>query len=286
MTTQYARPEYLVTAQWLNEHLADPQVRVLDTRSPALYEAGHIPGALLVDVRNLHPADTGPTAMHDWIARLEEACSVAGITDRHQVVFYEETSGEIAPRGVWALTYLGHGSVRLLDGGLTAWRAGGYAMSRSPSSVRRVVFRARPRPELVATRECILEHLLSPTVRVLDVRRAAEYTGVEIRARRGGHIPGAIHHEWLHNLADDGTYKRPGELARAYAHLGLAAHQTIIPYCQHGYRSANTWLALTLLGYAHVRNYLGSWEEWGNHDGLPIARNAPGRVATVARNLP
>jgi len=275
MIEQDAQPAYLVTARWLSEHLADPNVRVVDTRSPALYEAGHIPGAIFLDVQSLHPVDTSPAAMREWIGRVSEACSVAGITDQHQVVFYEEVSGEIAPRGVWMLSYLGHSGARLLDGGLNAWLATGYRTVARPSSVPRAPFHARPRPELLATREYILEHLGDPHVRLLDVRRAREYAGTEIRARRGGHIPGAIHREWLNNLAEDGSYRPPAALATTYADLQLDGDQTIIPYCQHGYRSANTWLALTLLGYRQVRNYLGSWDEWGNQDGLPIATAAP-----------
>ena len=274
MTEQYAHPQYLVTAQWLSEHLADPNVRVVDTRSPVLYEAGHIPGAIFVDVRSLHPTDPGPAAMRAWIGRVEEAYCVAGITDEHQVVFYEEVSGEIAPRGVWMLSYLGHRGARLLDGGLNAWLAAGYRTIAQPSRVPRAPFHARPRPELLAAREFILEHLGDPSVRFLDVRRAAEYAGTEIRARRGGHVPGAIHLEWLNNLAEDGSYRPPAAMAETYAHLRLDSDQMIVPYCQHGYRSANTWLALTVLGYQQVRNYVGSWDEWGNQDGLPIAIRA------------
>jgi len=212
---------YLVAPRWLSDHRADPSVRVVDTRSPALYGLSHIRGAVFVDVRNLHVAGSGPGAMRAWVGRVVEAFSDAGITDRHQAVFYGEAFGEIAARGVWVLSYLGHPGARLLDGGLDAWLAAGYPTTTAMTSVARAAFRARPRPELVATGHYVLEHLGDPAVRPLDVRRATEYAGSEIRAGRGGHIPGAIHCEWLNNLTERGTYKGPAALASVYADLGL-----------------------------------------------------------------
>jgi thiosulfate/3-mercaptopyruvate sulfurtransferase len=279
LTAQDTYTGYLVTAQWLRDHLADPTVRVVDTRGPELYEAGHIPGAVFVDVRNLHLTDGSPAAHGDWIARLEAAFAEAGITEQHEVVFYEEAFGEIAARGVWVLSYLGHSRAHLLDGGLNAWLAAGYPTTAQASHVPRASFHAQPRPELIATGEYILQHLNDPAVRLLDVRRATEYAGAEVRARRAGHIPGAIHLEWLNSLTEDGRFKEPAALAQIYGGLVLDAGTTIIPYCQHGYRSANTWLALTLLGYTRVRNYVGSWDEWGNRDGMPVATPASVRHA-------
>jgi thiosulfate/3-mercaptopyruvate sulfurtransferase len=270
MAQQFARPELLVTPAWLNEHLADPNVRIVDTRTAELFGAEHIPGAALVDTYSLNTTDSSPEGMRAWTARMEEAFSAAGIADGQTVVFYEDTSGQLAARGLWALAYFGHDGGRLLDGGLNAWRTRGYPTTSGASDVARTEFRARPRPELVATYEDILARLDKGEAQILDVRRRAEYEGTEIRAKRGGRVPGAIHLEWVNNLAPDGSFKSPEVLAAQYRDLGLDPAREVIPYCQGGYRSANTWLVLRLLGYERARNYVGSWAEWGSRDGLPI----------------
>jgi thiosulfate/3-mercaptopyruvate sulfurtransferase len=270
MAEQFARPELLVSPQWLSEHLDDPNVRIVDGRTAQLYDAAHIPGAVLVDFYALNTTDSSPEGMRAWTARMEEAFSAAGIADGQTVVLYEDTSGQLAARGLWALTYLGHDGGRLLDGGLKAWQAAGYAVTDGPSAVARTEFRGRPRPEVLATYEDILARLGNGTTQILDVRRPAEHAGTEIRAKRGGRVPGAVNLDWVHNLAADGRFKSPDELAVQYAALGLDRDREVIAYCQGGYRSANTWLVLQLLGYPRARNYVGSWAEWGSRDGLPI----------------
>jgi thiosulfate/3-mercaptopyruvate sulfurtransferase len=270
MAEQFARPELLVTPMWLNEHLADPNVWVVDARTAEKFADAHIPGAALVDTYALNTTDSSPEGMRAWIARMEEAFSAAGIADGQTVVFYEETSGQLAARGLWALAYLGHDGGRLLDGGLDAWQQRGYPITSGDSPMEPTKFRARPRPELVATYEDVLGRLDPREAQILDVRRRGEYEGTEIRAKRGGRVPGAIHLEWVNNLAPDGSFKSPEELEAQYRALGLDREREVITYCQGGYRSANTWLVLQLLGYPRARNYVGSWAEWGSRDGLPI----------------
>jgi thiosulfate/3-mercaptopyruvate sulfurtransferase len=242
----------------------------VDANPPAEYAAGHIPGAVSIDFHALNTIDTSDAGMRDWTARMEAAFSGAGIGPEHTVVFYEDTSGYLAARGVWALAYLGHDGGRLLDGGLGAWRAAGYPLTTEPSPVARTEFRARPRPEEVATYQDILDRLGDERTQVLDVRRDGEFAGTEIRAPRGGRIPGALHLEWVHNLDAGGRFKAPAELAAEYARVGVMPDREVITYCQGGYRAAHTWLALRLLGYPRVRNYVGSWAEWGSREGLPI----------------
>jgi thiosulfate/3-mercaptopyruvate sulfurtransferase len=270
MADEFAHPEYLVTADWVQVRLNDPSVRVVDGRPPAQYAAGHIPGAANVDFVGLSTRDTSADGVRAWIARMEEAFSAAGVADGQTVVFYEEASGYLAARGVWALIYLGHDGARLLDGGLGAWRAAGYSVTSEPSAVAPTAFRARPRPEEVAGYEDILARLGDGQTQLLDVRRPGEWNGTEIRSTRGGRIPGAVHLDWEHNLDASGRFKSPAELAAQYRDLGIERDREVIPYCQGGYRSANTWLVLRMLGYPRVRNYLGSWGEWGSRDGLPI----------------
>jgi thiosulfate/3-mercaptopyruvate sulfurtransferase len=270
MAEQFARPELLASPQWLAEHLDDPNVRIVDGRTAQLYDAAHIPGAVLIDFYSLNTTDSSPEGMHAWIARMEAAFSGAGIAPGQTVVFYEDSSGQLAARGLWALTYLGQDGGRLLDGGLNAWHAAGYPVTSGRSAVAPTQFRAQPRPDVLATYEDILARLGNGTTQILDVRRPAEYEGTEIRAKRGGRVPSAVNLDWVHNLAADGSLKAPDALAAQYAALGLDRDREVITYCQGGYRSANTWLVLTLLGYPQARNYIGSWAEWGSRDGLPI----------------
>lgn len=270
MAEEFAHPEYLVTPVWLHVHLNDPTVRVVDGRPPEQYATGHIAGAANIDFMALATRDTSPAGLRAWIARMEEAFSAAGIAEGQTVVFYEETAGYLAARGVWALTYLGYPGARLLDGGLTAWRAAGYTVTCEPSRITPTRFRARPQPDIVATYTDVLARLDDGQTQLLDVRRPGEYAGTEIRSKRGGRIPGAIHLDWVNNLDASGRFKLPAELAAQYRALGLDRDREVITYCQGGYRSAHTWLVLHMLGYPRVRNYLGSWGEWGNRDGLPI----------------
>jgi len=270
MAEQFAHPEFLVTPEWLHAHLNDPALRIVDTRAAAKYDEGHIPGAVPLDVYSLNVTDTSPEGMRAWTAKMEEALSAAGVGEGQTVVFYEDISGQFATRGLWALTYFGHDGGRLLDGGLNAWRAAGYPVSTERAQVARTAFRARPRPEEVATYEDILARLNDGQTQIVDTRREGEFLGTEIRAARGGRIPGATHLEWVHNVDAEGRLKSPAELEALYARAGISRDHEVISYCQGGYRAANTWLVLRLLGYPRVRNYVGSWAEWGNREGLPI----------------
>jgi thiosulfate/3-mercaptopyruvate sulfurtransferase len=270
MAEQFAHPEFLVTPEWLHAHLDDPALRIVDTRAAAKYDEGHIPGAVPLDVYSLNVTDTSPEGMRAWTAKMEESLSAAGVGEGQTVVFYEDISGQFATRGLWALTYFGYDGGRLLDGGLNAWRAAGYPVSTERPQVARTTFRARPRPEEVATYEDILARLNDGQTQIVDTRREGEFLGTEIRAARGGRIPGAILLEWVHNVDAEGRLKSPAELEALYARAGISPDHEVISYCQGGYRAANTWLVLRLLGYPRVRNYVGSWAEWGNREGLPI----------------
>ena len=269
MAQSFAQPELIVTPEWLHAHLEDPAVRIVDGRNQEKYQAGHIPGAALVNFMSLNVTDTRPDAMRDWIARMEEAFSAAGIGEGQTVVFYEDHSGSMAARGLWTLTYLGHDGGRLLDGGLGAWCAADYPVSTEPSQVARTTFQARPRPEEVATCEDVLARLGDGATQIVDTRSPGEYDGTQIRSARGGRIPGAVLLEWIHNL-EEGRLRSPADLEAQYAQLGLDRDREVITYCQGGYRAAHTWLVLRMLGYPRVRNYVGSWAEWGSRDGLPI----------------
>src|SRR4051812_28703316 len=216
MAEQFAQPNLLVTPEWLHAHLDDPAMRIVDTRAAKAYAEGHIAGAVPLDVYSLNVTDTSAAGMQAWIAKMEEAFSAAGIGEGQTLVFYEDVSGQFSTRGLWALAYFGNDNGRLLDGGLKAWQAAGYPLSTAPAQATRTSFRARPRPELVATYEDVLRGIEDQQTRIVDTRRESEYLGTEIRAPRGGRIPGAVFLEWVHNLDPSGKFKSPAELAALY----------------------------------------------------------------------
>ena len=261
-------PEFLVDARWLIAHRGDPNIILVDTRPPADFWAGHLPGARHFDPFPFHHSDTGEAGLREFRGQLEWIFSALGVATGTTVVFYENDSGMRATRGAWMLDYMSHPAVRILDGGLQC--ASGLEIIAAVVPHSYAQFKGTPREDAIAGYPYIVDHLGRPEAQIFDVRTDEEYFGERVRARRGGAIPGAIHRDWTHNLAPDGRFKPAAQLRDEFAALGLKPENEIIPYCQGGYRSANAYIALRLAGYPRVRNYLGSWAEWGNRDELPI----------------
>lgn len=266
----YAHPELLITVDELAEHLQDPNWLVIDARPGDQYDSGHIPGATNVDVFAMHWNDTSPQGIECFIQLNEEVLGEAGVRPNAFVVCYDEISGIHAARCFWLLEWLGHPQVAVLDGGLKAWTSAGYDLEYSYPDIQPSKFKAHPLPDRLATFQYILDRLNTPGVCILDTRSDAEHYGRQVRARRGGCIPKSKHLEWVHNLTLEGTYKKAEDLRELYQKTGVTPDQEIITYCQGGYRSAHSYLALRLIGYEKVRNYLGSWGEWGNRMDLPV----------------
>jgi thiosulfate/3-mercaptopyruvate sulfurtransferase len=268
MASKSENAEFLVDAKWLAAHRGDAAVVLVDTRAPADYWAGHLEGARHFDPFPFHHSDTSEGGLREFRGQLAWIFSALGITDTDTVVFYENDSGMRATRGAWALEYMGHPAARVLDGGLK--NSGGQKLVTAVAPVARTNFPERPPEETIAPLAYIVERLGRTDVQIFDVRTEAEYYGERVRARHGGAVPGAIHREWTHNLDASGAFKPAAQLREEFEKLGLDPEREIIPYCQGGYRSANAYIALRLAGYPRVRNYLGSWGEWGNRDDLPI----------------
>ncbi|MGH8275147.1 MAG: sulfurtransferase [Steroidobacteraceae bacterium] len=261
--------QYLVDAAWLRAHRDNRDIVLIDTRPAADYWAGHLEGARHFDPVPFHHSDTSEAGLRNFRGQLQWVFSAIGISGKETVVAYEENSGMRATRAAWALEYMGHPRVRILDGGLGL--AAETLVTAAPV-VTPANFAESARDDAIASYAYIVERIGRADPQVFDVRTDEEYFGERVRARYGGAIPGAIHRDWSANLDARGAFKPAAQLRAEFARLGLASEREIIPYCQGGYRSANAYIALRVAGFPRVRNYLGSWAEWGNHDDLPIDR--------------
>ncbi len=277
---QYAHPERLVTTEWLAEHLGQPGLVVVESDEDVLlYETGHIPGAVKVDWHT----DLNDPVTRDYVdaAGFAELMCRKGIGRDTTVVFYGDKSNWWAAYALWVFSLFGHPDVRLLDGGRTKWVAEGRPMTTDASNPARADYPAVERDDAAirAFRDDVLEHLGKPLV---DVRSPDEFSGRLLHmanypqegALRGGHIPGARSVPWARAANEDGTFKSREELEALYrSEVGLSPDDDVVVYCRIGERSSHTWFALThLLGFENVRNYDGSWTEWGNSVRVPIER--------------
>lgn len=282
MAAAYAHPDALVSAEWVLEHLNDPNVRIVETdEDPALYFQGHIPGAVEIGW-HLHLQDQ---LVRDYIdkAAFEELCSKAGIANDTTVVFYGDNSNWWACYALWAFKLFGHKDCRILNGGYKYWKDRGLPMTTEVPKPAPSTYKVESvdTKALRALRDDVMVHQKARKP-MIDVRSPKEYTGEKLHmenypqegALRGGHIPGAKNVPWSRAVRDDGTFKSPEELKAIYeGELGLRPSDDVIAYCRIGERSSLTWYVLKyLLGFDKVRNYDGSWTEWGNLVGAPIAR--------------
>ena len=186
------------------------------------------------------------------------------------IVVYDDIAGMRSARLFWFLEFFGHDDVHMLNGGYNAWVAAGLPLTQEATVPKAGNFKMKQRRERVATVDDVLDSISKPESVIIDTRSDGEYKGMVVRAARGGAIPGAVHLEWTNNLDDKGFFKPAEQLRSMYEAHGIVPEKDVIPHCHGGYRSAHTYLALRLIGYPKVRNYLGSWGEWGNKPELPI----------------
>jgi len=187
------------------------------------------------------------------------------------VVVYDEQSGIRAARAFWFLEFFGHPDSRVLDGGVSAWLRQGLTITTETALPQKGAWDVGRVSERLATWSDVATRLGRDDVVILDTRSDGEYYGSNVRAKRGGAIPGAVHIEWTKNLDGEGKFKVAADLQDMYNDSGIGRDKEVITYCQGGYRAAHSYLALRLLGYPRIRNYIGSWKEWGDREDLPIA---------------
>ncbi|WP_028936605.1 sulfurtransferase [Pseudonocardia spinosispora] len=274
----YAHPERLVTTEWLAEQLGQAGLVVVESDEDVLlYDTGHIPGAVKVD---WHTELNDPVT-RDYVdgTRFAELLGEKGIGRDDTVVIYGDKNNWWAAYALWVFSLFGHRDVRLLDGGRAKWVAEGRELTKDVPDRASVDYPVVERDDSVirAFKEDVLAHLGKPLV---DVRSPGEYSGELLHmpdypqegAMRGGHIPGAASVPWARAAAEDATFKTRDELEAIYlTEQGLSPSDDVVAYCRIGERSSHTWFVLThLLGFQNVRNYDGSWTEWGNSVRVPI----------------
>jgi thiosulfate/3-mercaptopyruvate sulfurtransferase len=278
---EYANPDALVSTEWLAANLNNPSIRIVESNEDILlYDVGHIPGAVKID----WTTDLNDQLARDYIngEQFAKLLSSKGISPDTTVIFYGDKNNWWAAYAYWVFQLFGHTNAKLVNGGRKKWIDEGREVTREvpqyPATKYPVL--KRDDTQIRAFRDEVLAHVKSKGA-LVDVRSVPEYTGEKLHmpeypqegALRGGHIPGAASIPWAQAVKEDGTFKSAADLKALYEGKGVTPDKDIIAYCRIGERSSHTWFVLTnLLGYKNVKNYDGSWTEWGNGVGLPIEK--------------
>jgi len=273
--------DVLVDTQWLEDHLDDDSIRIVEVdENPALYAEAHIPGAIGFDWQK----DLQDQVERDFLGpeAFGELFGSRGISNEHQIVLYGDRNNWFAAYTYWYLKYYGHDNVRLLNGPREKWISEGRPTTAEAPSHPPATFDAKPGDEAIRAKRDEVTEALQTSTKLVDVRSPQEYSGELIAmagyenegAQRSGHIPGAASVPWAQAVKEDGTFKSADELRALYAAKGVLNGAPIIAYCRIGERSAHTWFVLhELLGRDEVKNYDGSWTEWGNMVGVPVEKD-------------
>lgn len=277
----YAHPESLVSTEWVSQHGNDPNVRLIEVDvDTSAYEQGHIAGAV---GWNWH-SQLQQTLRRDLVSKseMEQLLGAAGVDNNTTVVVYGDNNNWFAAWAFWQMKYYGHQDVRLMNGGRVKWMAENRPTSTEAANPAAKSYRAaEPNESIRAYRDYVLSAVGSGNISLVDVRAPAEFSGELLApenlpqegSQRGGHIPGAANIPWGQAVAEDGSFKSADDLAALYGGKGIDGSKETIAYCRIGERSSHTWFVLTqLLGYPNIRNYDGSWTEWGSIVNAPIEK--------------
>jgi thiosulfate/3-mercaptopyruvate sulfurtransferase len=276
----YAK-DVLVDTQWVEDHLDDPSIRVVEVdENPALYAEAHIPGAIGFDWKK----DLQDQVQRDFLGPEEfgKLFGSRGISNDHTIVLYGDRNNWFAAYTYWYLKYYGHDAVRLMNGPREKWIEEGRPTTTDVPSYDSATFRAQPGDDAIRAKRDEVMAALGTGTKLVDVRSPQEFSGELIAmagyeqegAQRAGHIPGAASVPWAQAVKEDGTFKSADDLRELYGGKGVTNGNDIIAYCRIGERSAHTWFVLhELLGEQNVKNYDGSWTEWGNLVGVPIEKD-------------
>ena len=278
---EYAHPESIVTTNWVSEHGSDANVRLVEVDvDTAAYDAGHIAGAVGWNWKS----ELQQTLSRDLVSKegMEQLLGSAGIDNGTTVVLYGDNNNWFAAWAFWQMKYYGHDDVKLMNGGRVKWEAEGKPLTSDAANHGSKSYTAKAANEDIrAYRDQVLSKVNASSISLVDVRAPAEYSGELLApealpqegAQRGGHIPSAANVPWGQAVAEDGTFKSADDLQALYGGKGIDGSKETIAYCRIGERSSHTWFVLTqLLGHTNVRNYDGSWTEWGSIVGAPIER--------------
>jgi len=278
---EYTHPDSLVTTQWVADHGKDPNVRLVEVDvDTSAYQQGHIAGAVGWNWQS----QLQQSVQRDVVSKadMEKLLGSAGIDNNTTVVLYGDNNNWFAAWAFWQLRYYGHQNVKLMNGGRAKWAAEGRPLATEVPSPDPKTYRAKePDQKIRAYRDQVLEAVKAKRVNLVDVRSPDEYSGKLLApanlpqegSQRGGHIPSAANVPWAQAVNQDSTFKSADELKQLYSSRGIDGKKETIAYCRIGERSAHTWFVLTqLLGYSNVRNYDGSWTEWGSIVGAPIEK--------------
>ncbi len=281
MPEAYANPSAVVETSWVADHLDDPAIVVAEVdEDTSLYAQSHVAGAIAFDWWK----DLEDNLRRDVITgeAFAQRLAEAGIGDDTSVVFYGDKNNWFATYAYWLFRYNGHDNVKIMNGGRAKWLAEGRPVTtEAPSRAARTHRAGQPRAEIRALRDQVLAAVGGGRTALVDVRSPREFAGEIIApdgypqegAQRGGHVPGAANIPWASAVREDGTFKSVEELKALYGGKGVTPDREVIAYCRIGERSSHTWFVLTeLLGYTNVRNYDGSWTEYGSIVGAPIER--------------
>jgi thiosulfate/3-mercaptopyruvate sulfurtransferase len=280
-TAGYIHPEVLVETSWVAEHLNDSAIRLIEADEDVLlYEIGHLPGAVKLDWH----VDVQDPVSRDFVDQqgFENLMSRWGISNDTTIVLYGDKNNWYACYSFWLFAMYGHKNMKIMNGGRQKWEAEGRQLTKEVPHFEAATYHAQPMDESFrAFRDEVLIGLKDPNRRLIDVRSPQEYTGELLHmvnypqegAQRGGHIPTAKSIPWATAANPDGTFRSAEELRQIYEGKDITSDKDVISYCRIGERSAHTWFVLTyLLGYPRVRNYDGSWTEWGNLVKAPIEK--------------